>query len=324
MFGLSATELDFEMSDTCYCFDPQGPTDELLMKSQYISDFFIAFAYFSIPLELIYFVSKSAFFPYKWVLIMFGSFIVLCGTTHLINLWTLSIHTRSVEIVMTLAKMATAAVSCLTALMLVHIIPDLLSVKKREIFLKKKADELDKEKGMILKQEEAGRHVRMLTHEIRSTLNRHTILRTTLVELGRTLELEECVLWVPSQHDMTMLVTHTLSNFISLGSSLPYNLPEIREVLKSDEAIRISHTCPLVQMRLPLGNYVLPEAVAIRVPLLNLSNFQSNDWHEMSAGSYAIMVLILPVDSTRKWRDHELELVEVVADQVYVLIFFLY
>ncbi|MCI10717.1 ethylene response sensor 1, partial [Trifolium medium] len=27
------------------------------------------------------------------------------------------------------------------------------------------------------------------------------------------------------------------------------------------------------------------------------------------------MVLILPTDSARKWRDHELELVDVVADQ---------
>ncbi|KAL9674678.1 hypothetical protein QQ045_002876 [Rhodiola kirilowii] len=306
------------MSDPCYCFDPQGPTDELLMKSQYISDFFIAFAYFSIPLELIYFVSKSAFFPYRWVLIMFGAFIVLCGTTHLINLWTLSIHTRSVELVMTFAKAATAAVSCLTALMLVHVIPDLLSVKKREVDLKNKAEELDKEKGIILKEEEAGRHVRMLTHEIRSTLNRHTILQTTLIELGRTLGLEECVLWVPSQHDMTMRVTHTLSSHINIGSAVPFSLPEIREVLKSDEAIRISHTCPLVQMRLPLGSYIAPDILAIRVPLLNLSNFQSNDWHELSAGSFAIMVLIPPVDGTRKWHDHELDLVEVVADQVAV------
>uniref|UniRef100_A0A7N0SVI5 histidine kinase n=1 Tax=Kalanchoe fedtschenkoi TaxID=63787 RepID=A0A7N0SVI5_KALFE len=306
------------MADPCYCFEAQGPTDELLMKSQYVSNFFIAFAYFSIPLELIYFVSKSAFFPYRWVLMMFGAFIVLCGATHLINLWTLSLHTRTVELVMTFAKVATAAVSCLTALMLVHIIPDLLSVKTREELLKNKAEWLDREKCIILKQEETGRHVRMLTHEIRSTLNRHTILRTTLNELGRTLGLDECVLWVPYRHDMTMHVTHTLSNRISLGSTLPITLPEIGEVLNSDEAIRIPHTCPLVQMRLPLGSYIVPEIVAIRVPLLNLSNFQSNDWREQSAGSYAIMVLILPVDGSRKWRDHELELVEVVADQVAV------
>ncbi|KAI7741973.1 hypothetical protein M8C21_008686, partial [Ambrosia artemisiifolia] len=61
----------------CNCIEPQWPADELLMKYQYISDFFIALAYFSIPLELIYFVKKSAVFPYRWVLVQFGAFIVL-------------------------------------------------------------------------------------------------------------------------------------------------------------------------------------------------------------------------------------------------------
>ncbi|MBA0805357.1 hypothetical protein Gohar_004879, partial [Gossypium harknessii] len=67
-----------------------------------------------------------------------------------------------------------------------------------------------------------------------------------------------------------------------------------------------------------VGRYVPPEVVAVRVPLLHLSNFQINDWPELSAKSYAVMVLILPTESARKWRDHELELVEVVADQVAV------
>ncbi|KAK3004681.1 hypothetical protein RJ639_018707 [Escallonia herrerae] len=179
---------------------------------------------------------------------------------------------------MTIAKVSTAVVSCATALMLVHIIPDLLSVKKRERLLKDKAEELDRERGLIIKQEETGSHVRMLTHEIRSTLDRHTILKTTLVELGRTLELQECALWMPSQ--------------------------------------RVPHTCPLARIRPPLGRYAPPEAVAVRVPLLHLSNFQINDWPELSARSYAVMVSILPVNGIRKWRDHGLEHVEVVADQL--------
>ena len=66
-----------------------------------------------------------------------------------------------------------------------------------------------------------------------------------------------------------------------------------------------------------MGRYVPPEVVAVRVPLLHLSNFQINDWPDLSAKSYALMVLILPIDGIRKWRDHELELVEVVADQVF-------
>jgi ethylene receptor len=72
----------------------------------------------------------------------------------------------------------------------------------------------------------------------------------------------------------------------------------------------------LARIRPVQGRYVPPEVAAVRVPLLHLSNFQINDWPELSAKSYAIMVLMLPSDSARKWHVHELELVEVVADQV--------
>ncbi|NP_001280830.1 ethylene response sensor 1-like [Malus domestica] len=296
--------------ESCDCIDAQWPPDELLVKYQYISDVFIALAYFSIPLELIYFVQKSAFFPYRWVLVQFGAFIVLCGATHFINVWTFSMHTKTVAIFMTVAKVSCAVVSCATALMLVHIIPDLLSVKKRELSLKSRAEELDKEMGLMLTQEETGRHVRMLTHEIRSTLDRHTILKTTLVELGRTLGLQECALWMPSRTGMNLQLSHTLNYHIQAGSSVSMDLPVVNEVFNSSRAIRIPYTCPLARIRPLVGRYVPPEVVALRVPLLNLSNFQINDWPDVSAKSYAIMVLILPTDGTRKWREHELELVD--------------
>ena len=263
--------------DGCDCIEPLWPTDDLLVKYQYISDFFIALAYFSIPLELIYFVKKSSFFPYRWVLIQFGAFIVLCGATHLINLWTFTTHTKTVAMVMTIAKVSTAVVSCATALMLVHIIPDLLSVKTRELFLKNKAEELDREMGLIRTQEETGRHVRMLTHEIRSTLDRHTILKTTLVELGRTLGLEECALWMPSRSGSSLQLSHTLRHQITVGSSVPINLPVVNQVFSSNRAIIIPHTSPLARIRPLAGRYVPPEVAAVRVPLLHLSNFQIND-----------------------------------------------
>ncbi|KDP28202.1 hypothetical protein JCGZ_13973 [Jatropha curcas] len=304
--------------ESCDCIDNQWHHEELLVKYQYISDVLIAFAYFSIPIELIYFVQKSAFFPYRWVLMQFGAFIVLCGATHFINLWTFTMHSKAVAVVMTIAKVSCAIVSCATALMLVHIIPDLLSVKTRELLLKNKAEELDKEMGLILTQEETGRHVRMLTHEIRSTLDRHTILKTTLVELGRTLGLEECALWMPSRSELTLQLSHTLNYQIQVGTTVPINHPMVTEVFNSAQAICIPYTCPLARIRPLVGRYKPPEVVAVRVPLLHLSNFQINDWPDLSAKSYAVMVLILPTDSARKWRDHELDLVEVVADQVAV------
>ncbi|CAA0841535.1 Ethylene receptor 1 [Striga hermonthica] len=303
--------------ELCNCIEPPWPADELLMKYQYISDFFIALAYFSIPLELIYFVKKSAVFPYRWVLVQFGAFIVLCGATHLINLWTFTMHTRTVAVVMTTAKILTAVVSCATALMLVHIIPDLLSVKTRELFLKNKAAELDREMGLIRTQEETGRHVRMLTHEIRSTLDRHTILKTTLVELGRTLGLEECALWMPTRTGLELQLSYTLRHQNPVGFTVPIQLPVINEVFNTSRAVKISPSSAVARLR-PVGKYMPGEVVAVRVPLLHLSNFQIHDWPELSTKRYALMVLMLPSDSARQWHMHELELVEVVADQVAV------
>lgn len=304
--------------ESCNCIDPPWSADDLLTKYQYISDFFIALAYFSIPLELIYFVKKSAVFPYRWVLVQFGAFIVLCGATHMINLWTFHVHTKAVAMVMTISKILTAVVSCATALMLVHIIPDLLSVKTRELFLKNKAAELDREMGIIRTQEETGRHVRMLTHEIRSTLDRHIILNTTLVELGRTLALEECALWMPTRTGLELQLSHTLRQQNPMTFTVPIQHPSINQVFSTNRAVMISPNSPVAMIRPRTGKYMIGDVVAVRVPLLHLSNFHINDWPEPSKRWYALMVLMLPSDSARRWHVHELELVEVVADQVAV------
>lgn len=304
--------------EACNCVEPPWSSDDLFMRYQYISDFFIALAYFSIPLELIYFVKKSAVFPYRWVLVQFGAFIVLCGATHLISLWTFTTHSRTVTLVMTIAKALTAVVSCATALMLVHIIPDLLSVKTRELFLKNKAAELDREMGLIRTQEETGRHVRMLTQEIRSTLDRHTILNTTLVELGKTLALEECALWMPTRNGLELQLSHTLRLHNPVSMTVPVHHPTIKQVFSSHRAMVISPHSPVAMTRPRTGKYMAGDVVAMRVPLLHLNNFQIADWPEPSKRPYALMVLMLPSDSARRWHVHELELVEVVAEQVAV------
>eukprot|EP00271_Cylindrocystis_brebissonii_P023413 TRINITY_DN969_c0_g1_i1.p1 TRINITY_DN969_c0_g1~~TRINITY_DN969_c0_g1_i1.p1 ORF type:complete len:768 (+),score=166.38 TRINITY_DN969_c0_g1_i1:640-2943(+) len=306
----------------CDCIGGQWAPDNLLMRYQYVSDFFIALAYFSIPIELIYFVKKSAVFPYRWVLVQFGTFIVLCGATHLINMWTFREHTRTVAMVMTIAKVLTAVVSCATALMLVHIIPDLLSVKTRELFLKNKAAELDREMGLIRTQEETGRHVRMLTHEIRSTLDRNTILNTTLFELGKTLMLEECALWIPSRNSHELELSHTLRQQ-TVHIKVPIQHPTIKQVFSSSRAVVISPNSPVALTRPRSSKFMTGDCVAVRVPLLHLAGFAGGggaEWGEAgtSAPAYALLVLMLPSDSARRWHVHELVMVEKIAEQVEV------
>jgi ethylene receptor len=123
---------------------------------------------------------------------------------------------------------------------------------------------------------------------------------------------------MPSRSGTTLHLSHTLHNNAPLGSVVPINLPIVATIFNSNRAERISHNSPLASIKTQTSRYMPPEVVGVRVPLLQLTNFQINDWPELSAKAFAVMVLMLPPDSARKWRPHELELVEVVADQVAV------
>ncbi|MDY6804868.1 MAG: GAF domain-containing protein [Cyanobacteriota bacterium] len=91
-----------------------------------VSDFLIAIAYFSIPAMLIYFIIKRQDAPFLWIFGLFGAFIVLCGTGHLLEIWTLwhpAYWLSGVE------QALTALVSCYTAGQMVTLLPKFLSLK---------------------------------------------------------------------------------------------------------------------------------------------------------------------------------------------------
>ncbi|MEH1789705.1 MAG: ATP-binding protein [Nostoc sp.] len=90
-----------------------------------ISDSLIALAYFSIPIALVYFVQKREDLPFKSILLLFGAFIISCGTTHIMEIWTLWHPTYWLS---GLIKAFTAFISVYTALTLVPIIPQALAL----------------------------------------------------------------------------------------------------------------------------------------------------------------------------------------------------
>src|SRR5919107_4136510 len=53
------------------------------------SDAMIAIAYYSIPIALLYFVRKRQDLVFPNVFILFGTFILACGTTHVMGIWTI-------------------------------------------------------------------------------------------------------------------------------------------------------------------------------------------------------------------------------------------
>ena len=104
----------FEPHGHCYLWKPE------ILWMHVLSDWFIALAYYSIPAALIYFIYKRRDIGYRWVFMMFGCFIVLCGTTHLMDIWTVWHGTYRLEGVI---KLLTAVISVATAALLWPTIP---------------------------------------------------------------------------------------------------------------------------------------------------------------------------------------------------------
>ena len=103
----------------CYLWDPH------IVWLHVISDALIALSYFCIPFVLVYLVKKRRDLPFNWVFWMFGAFIVGCGTTHLMEIWTIWHPSYLISGVI---KAATAAISVVTAVMLIPLIPKALAL----------------------------------------------------------------------------------------------------------------------------------------------------------------------------------------------------
>jgi hypothetical protein len=87
------------------------------------SDLLIAAAYFSIPATLGYLTFKKQNIEFRWMFLLFAAFIVACGMTHLMNIWTLWQPVYWLEGFM---KMLTAGLSVATACLLVPLVPKAL------------------------------------------------------------------------------------------------------------------------------------------------------------------------------------------------------
>jgi PAS domain S-box-containing protein len=90
-----------------------------------LSDALIALAYFSIPLVLLYFVKNRKDLPFKKIFLLFSAFIIACGITHLMEVWTLWHPTYWLS---GLLKALTAVVSVFTAMTIVPLVPQALAL----------------------------------------------------------------------------------------------------------------------------------------------------------------------------------------------------
>jgi hypothetical protein len=103
----------------CYLWNPE------LVGLHIVSDSLIALAYYSIPVMLVYLVHKRRDVPFHGMFLMFGAFIVACGTTHLMEVWTLWHPTYWLS---GSIKIITAIVSLYTASEMVSLLPKVLAL----------------------------------------------------------------------------------------------------------------------------------------------------------------------------------------------------
>ncbi len=88
-----------------------------------ISDAVIALSYLAIPIALLYIIQRRPDVPFGWLGVLFGAFIVACGTTHAMGVWT--IWNPDYWYAGSL-KAFTALVSVATAAALFRLVPTLL------------------------------------------------------------------------------------------------------------------------------------------------------------------------------------------------------
>lgn len=103
----------------CYLWKPG------LVSLHVVSDALIAIAYYSIPLTLVYFVRKRQDLPFDWIFLLFGAFIIACGTTHIFEIWTLWHPNYWLS---GFVKAITALVSVSTAILLIPLMPKALAL----------------------------------------------------------------------------------------------------------------------------------------------------------------------------------------------------
>jgi PAS domain S-box-containing protein len=135
---------DFMPHGHCYFWNPE------IVWLHATSDGLIALSYYFIPLMLIYFVRKRRDLAFGWMFVMFGIFILGCGTTHLMEVWTLWHGTYRLAGVI---KAVTAGASLATAAALVPLIPRALALPSPAA-LRAANLELEKEIGQRRRAEE--------------------------------------------------------------------------------------------------------------------------------------------------------------------------
>ncbi len=125
----------------CFLWRPQ------VLLLHVVSDACIAFAYYCIPLVLVYFIGKRRDLPLPGILWLFSAFILLCGTSHLMSILVIWHPVYYAE---GYVKAATAVASLATLSALVYYVPRFTRMATQNVRLSEMVVEAEEHGRVIL------------------------------------------------------------------------------------------------------------------------------------------------------------------------------
>jgi PAS domain S-box-containing protein len=153
----------------CFSWEPG------LVWLHVISDIITGIAYYSIPAALFYFAYKRRDLPFQRVILLFGIFILSCGTTHFLAAYTVFVAEYWIEGVV---KAFTALISAVAAFYFIPLIPKAIampsltkSLKENQELNAQLGNKLDELNVKTLEVEESEKKNRDLARELTSLIN---------------------------------------------------------------------------------------------------------------------------------------------------------
>lgn len=242
---------------------------EHILWTNVISDLIIATSYFSIPVAILIFANKRKDVGYHWLFILFSAFILLCGITHLMGIYTVWHGSYGLH---GMSKAATAIVSFITAMYLFKLIPEAIKLPTLGQFEGIQAQLLSANKESVsLKNQLAQHRVAqfMLNAHPASTLLVDKNLKILFCNLAMVKELKI--------KNTDTIIGQLLSQFVSLDDPA-VNFESIKDALNASTPSPQNEFClvkttdnEFIPMQMSLVRHQLDNQELILITFLNLS-----------------------------------------------------